>query len=120
MTEYYSYRKLKVWERAHQLTLKVYGLTENFPKEETYGLRSQIRRAAVSVPANIVEGMKRNSKAEKLRFINISQSSLSEVEYELFLSQELGFGNFEELQTDIQEIEKMLSAFYNSILNKQD
>ena len=91
-----GFRKLIVWQRAHQLSLLVYKLTEKFPKSEIYGLTSQLRRAAVSVAANIAEGYGYGSKGQTGRFLNIAQGSLSEVEYFLILSLDLSYINQEE------------------------
>lgn len=118
MSSYYSYKNLDVWKKAHQIVLTVYKRSNEFPKSEVYGLQSQIRRAAVSVPANIVEGVSRNGNLEKLRFLNIAQASLAELEYELILSQELNYGDFQDLLQDIEILKKMLSSFYGSIKAK--
>ncbi len=91
-----GFRKLIVWQRAHQLSLLVYKLTEKFPKSEIYGLTSQLRRAAVSVPANIAEGYGYGRKGQTGRFVDIAQGSLSEVEYFLILSLDLKYINQEE------------------------
>ena len=88
-----SYENLSVWQKAHSLVLEIYIITKNFPKEELYGLTSQLRRAAISVPANIAEGFGRFSVAEKIRFYNISQGSLNEVKYYLLLAKELKFAD---------------------------
>jgi four helix bundle protein len=85
------YRKLVVWQRAHSLALDLYKATASFPKEEVYGLTSQVRRASVSVAANIVEGHERRSKKELKRFLRIAQSSLAETEYYLELARDLGY-----------------------------
>ncbi|MDJ0636755.1 MAG: four helix bundle protein [Xenococcaceae cyanobacterium MO_188.B29] len=76
-----SFQDLIVWKKAHQFVLQIYGLSSNFPKSEMYGLTSQLRRAAVSIPANICEGFKKKSPADKLRFFNIAQGSLEECRY---------------------------------------
>lgn len=110
----YSYKNLKIWQRSHQVVLAIYAYSGDFPKSEQFALQSQLRRAAVSVPSNIAEGMTRRNRAEKLRFINIAQASLAEVEYQMFLSQELGYGDCGNLLIEIEEIQKMLSAFYSS------
>ena len=81
-----DFRELKVWEKSHQLALEVYSATTKFPKEELYGLTSQVRRSAVSIPANISEGCGRDSPAELLRFCRIAMGSASELEYELLLA----------------------------------
>jgi four helix bundle protein len=84
-----TFLDLVVWQRAHQFVLAVYQL--DFPKHELFGLTSQLRRAAVSVPANIAEGFKRRGKADKARFLNIAQSSLEECRYYLILASDLGY-----------------------------
>lgn len=91
-----GFRKLIVWQRSQQLTLLIYKLTENFPKSEIYGLTSQLRRASVSVPANIAEGYGYGRKGQTGRFLDIAQGSLSEVEYYLILSLDLTYINQEE------------------------
>jgi len=93
-----GFRKLIVWQRAHQLALLIYKLTENFPKGEIYGLTSQVRRAAVSVAANIAEGYGYERKGQTGRFIDIAQGSLSEVEYYLILSLDLNYINSEDYE----------------------
>lgn len=86
-----GFRKLLVWQRAHQLVLKVYKFTENFPKHEVFGLTSQLRRAIVSVPANIAEGYAAGGKGQFGRYLDIAQGSLAEVEYYLILGQDLTY-----------------------------
>ena len=86
-----SFEDLQVWQKAHQFVLAVYKATEHFPNTENYGLTSQFRRASVSIPANIAEGYKRLSKAEKLRFYNVSQASLEECRYFIILSRDLNY-----------------------------
>jgi four helix bundle protein len=93
-----GFRKLLVWKRAHQLVLLIYKFTESFPKSELFGLTSQIRRAAVSVPANIAEGYAAGGKGQFARFLNISQGSLAEVEYYLILSTDLNYVSDEQYQ----------------------
>jgi four helix bundle protein len=85
-----GFRELKVWEKAHLLTLAVYGATAQFPKEELYGLTSQLRRSAASIPCNLAEGVGRSGNAEFARFCRIAMGSASELEYELFLAKDLG------------------------------
>ena len=82
-----TFRDLHVWQKAHQLVLRIYPLTQEFPSEERYGLTQQMRRAAISVAANITEGHRRNSKPEFLKFLNIAHSSLDELKYYLILTQ---------------------------------
>jgi four helix bundle protein len=109
-----NFRELKVWHKAHQLTLDVYAATKTFPRDELYGLTSQIRRAAVSIGANIAEGAGKNSSAEFGRFLQIAQGSASELEYHLLLSGDLGYlipEICERLSQEVIEAKKMLSGF---------
>lgn len=87
-----SFQDLLVWQKAHLFVLGVYRLSGGFPKSETYGLTQQLRRAAVSVPANIAEGFRRRGKNDKARFLNIAEASLEECRYYLILAQDLGYG----------------------------
>lgn len=86
-----GFRKLLVWQRAHQLVLLIYGFTEKFPKNEMFGLTSQLRRAIVSVPANVAEGYAAAGKGQFKRYLDIAQGSLAEVEYYLILAQDLTY-----------------------------
>ena len=86
-----DFRELKVWEKAHQLTLSVYQVSHRFPKEELYGLTSQIRRASASIPANIAEGCGKCGDAELARYLQIAMGSSSELEYHLLLARDLGY-----------------------------
>lgn len=113
-----NFRKLLVWDKSHQLTLSLYKLTSNFPKEELYGLVSQMRRAASSVPSNIAEGCGRNSQAEFARFLIIALGSASELEYQILLSGDLGFIDTiksKELKSDVTEIKRMLSSLLKKV-----
>jgi four helix bundle protein len=106
-----DYKKLRVWKEAHQVTLAVYRRTRAFPPEEKYELTSPIRRAAVSVPANVAEGSGRESAADCGRFLQIAVGSLNEVEYFLILSRDLGYlgeGDQRDLLTALGEVRKML------------
>lgn len=107
-----DFRDLIVWYKGHNLTIKIYSLTKNFPKEEMYGLTSQLRRAVSSIPINISEGCGRGSNADFARFLQMSMGSASEVEYLLLLANELGYINnsIDILMSDIQEIKKMLAS----------
>ncbi len=115
-----SFKDLIVWERAHEFVLGVYKFTKAFPKEELFGLTSQLRRAAVSIPANIAEGFKRKGKADKIRFFNFSQSSLEESRYYLLLSDDLKYGQTRELNLLIEEISKLLHAYIKAIEKHSD
>lgn len=109
---------LVVWQRAHLFVLEVYKYSSDFPKQETYGLTSQLRRAAVSVPANVAEGFKRKGNAEKIRFYNIAQASLEETRYFLILSKDLNYGSNDAIQHLAEEISKLLSGLIKSISEK--
>jgi len=109
-----DYRQLKVWQRSHQVVLSVYAATKNFPKEELYGLTSQLRRAAASVPANLAEGCGRDSEAELKRFLDIAHGSAAELDYHLLLAREssyLGALQHEQIAAELSEIKRMLGAF---------
>ncbi|SRR5258708_7220687 len=113
-----SFRDLKVWEKAHVLVLECYRLTRTFPKEELFGLVSQIRRAAVSVPANIAEGCARGSNADFQRFLQMAMGSASELEYHLVLSRDLNLlknQDFEKAREQVEEVKRMLSALIRKI-----
>lgn len=110
-----SFRDLKVWAKAHQLVLLVYEATKSFPKDELYGLTSQMRRAAVSVPANIAEGYKRKGQKEKVRFYNIAQASLEELRYFNLLSNDLQYNIPEEAEKISEEVSRMLEIYISRI-----
>jgi len=112
-----TFQDLIVWQKAHGFVLSVYKFTELFPKSEIYGLTSQFRRAAISIAANIAEGFKKKGAADKVRFMNIAQSSLEECRYYLILSLDLGYGDTKELMLQIEEVSKLLTSYANSILN---
>ena len=111
-----SFQDLIVWQKAHQLVLSIYRYSDNFPKTEVYGLTLQLRRAGVSVAANIAEGFKKSSKADKKRFMNIAQSSLEECRYYLILSKDLGYSDTSSLMDQLEEVSKLLEAYCRSIL----
>jgi four helix bundle protein len=107
------FTELKVWQRSHRLALGVYRLTKRFPTEERFGLTSQLRRAVISVPANIAEGSKGRHNPEFARFLNIGEASLAETEYLLFLSRDLGYAApavTETLLVEIAELARMLHS----------
>jgi four helix bundle protein len=113
-----DYKSLKVWQKAHQIVINIYKITKLFPKEELFCLVSQIRRAAISIPANIAEGAGRGSRIDFNRFLQISFRSISELEYELMLSNELGYINkdsYKKIEASIEEVKKMLSGLIKSI-----
>jgi four helix bundle protein len=115
-----SFRDLQIWQKSMQLAIAVYGLTKEFPREEIYGLTSQIRRSAVSVPSNIAEGQGRLNLGEFRQFLGIARGSNCELQTQLEIAGALGFGNPELLRQagDLShEVGKMLYAFLDSIKN---
>jgi four helix bundle protein len=112
-----NFEQLEVWQKAHALTLEVYRLTGKFPPEEKFGLVSQMRRAAVAVPANIAEGFKRSGKPDKARFYNIAHASLEELRYYFILSQDLGLvKDTRACKVEADAIGRMLTALGRSVL----
>jgi four helix bundle protein len=115
-----DFKDLKVWVKAHELTLGIYRRTRSFPKEELYGLTSQLRRASASVGANIAEGCGRRSDGEMKRFLQIARGSASEVEYHLILCKDLellSIDEFGDLETKVLEVQRMLAAFVQRLLS---
>ena len=113
-----DFRELKVWEKAHKLALEVYKVTAGFPRDELYGLTSQIRRASTSIPANIAEGCGRSGDAELARFFRIAMGSASELEYHLLLACDLNFLNrsdYDPLGSDVTEVKRMLASFIQKL-----
>jgi len=109
-----AFRELKVWQKAHQLTLAVYKATVSFPKEELYGLTSQIRRSCESIPANVADGCGRSGGADLARFLQVARGSANELEYHLLLACDLHLLNsadYERLSKDVTEVKRMLTAF---------
>jgi four helix bundle protein len=112
------HKKLKVWQKAIDLVVKIYKVTGKFPKNEEFGITVQLRRAAVSVPSNIAEGLTRKSSKDKIHFLNIAQSSLSEIDTQLEISIRLDYFNqetYESIEKDLMEIQMMLSGLSRSI-----
>lgn len=106
-----SFRDLVVWQKAHAFVLAVYRASEEFPAAERYGVTAQLRRAAVSIPANIVEGFRRRGQSDKLRFLNIAQASADECVYFLILVNDLGFTDSTALQRDWDEVSRLLHGY---------
>ncbi len=104
-----KFEDLIVWQKAHQFVLATYRYTTGFPKSETYGLTSQLRRAAVSIAANIAEGFKRHGRADKVRMLNIAEASLDECRYYLILASDLDYGSSGELIQRLNEVGKILA-----------
>ncbi len=116
-----NYKDLKVWQKSYELCLEIYRITAKFPKEEKYGLTSQIRRAVVSIPSNIAEGYGRKTTMDYIRMLYISYGSVCKLETQILLAGDLDFIEKGELGTakkDIAEIERMLKAMIKSLENK--
>ncbi len=112
-----TFRDLMVWQKAHQFVLAAYRYSSEFPRSEVYGLASQVRRAAVSVPANIAEGFRKRGKPDKARFLNIAQGSLEESRYYLILAADLGYGSNDSMMRQIDEVGRMLDSYLKRILS---
>lgn len=113
-----DFRDLQIWNRSHRLTLEIYRLTQGFPKTETYGLVSQMRRSASSIPTNIAEGCGRNTEKDFARFLDNSMGSASELEYQLILAYDLEYiaqETFEKTISELTEIKRMLNAFIQKL-----
>ena len=116
-----SFEDLKVWKLGHELSLEIYSVTTKFPKNETYGLVSQIRRASVSIPANIVEGYYRNTTRELIQFLYHARGSCGEVIYFLVLTKDLGYiktEDYNKLRNKYNILIKQITAFINSLKRK--
>ena len=110
-----NFQDLVVWQKAHQFVLGVYRVSKNFPREEIYGLTSQFRRAAISIPTNIAEGFKKRGRADKVRFMNIAQGSLEECRYYLILSNDLRYAETTPLVGQLEEVSKLLGSYSAAI-----
>ena len=106
-----TFRDLIVWRKAHELVLGIYHYTSGFPKQETYALSIQMRRAAVSIPANISEGFRKRGRPDKVRFMNIAEGSLEESRYYLILAEDLGYGKTDKLMELLEEVSRLLNAY---------
>ena len=113
------FEDLAIWQRSHQLVLRVYKMTSTFPKAELFGLCSQMRRAAVSVPANIAEGFKRQSRPDKARVMNIAEGSLEELKYYFILANDLGYAETSAERAAADEIGKMLHAYIATVNSRR-
>jgi len=113
-----DFRDLKVWEKAYALALTTYRTTKEFPREEQFGLTSQVRRAGTSIVANIAEGCGRDGEAELARFLNIAMGSASELECHLMLARDLSFlkpDEYARLENDVTEVKRMLTSFIQKL-----
>jgi four helix bundle protein len=111
-----GFESLLVWKKAHKSVLTIYRMTDTFPDCEKFGLTSQLRRAAVSIPANIAEGYGKRSSADKARFYNIAQGSLNESRYYLRLAKDLGYAKTELITEQLNEIGRMLNSYSKKVL----
>ena len=114
-----SFEDLVVWQKAHQFVLQVYAMSETFPKAEMFGLTSQLRRAAVSIAANIAEGFKKTGRADKARFFNIAQGSIEECRYYLILVRDLKYSEPGEAVVLLEEVSRLLEAYRAAILRSE-
>lgn len=117
-----GFQGLLVWQKAHEFVLDVYRCSTGFPKHEFFGLTSQLRRAAISIPANIAEGYRRDSDLDNARFLNIAQGSLEECRYYLILAPELDYvatSHAQQIAADLDEVARLLYAYRNSVLKRQ-
>ncbi len=112
-----GFEDVDIWKKAHHFVLGVYKLTEAFPNHELYGLTSQLRRAAVSIPANFAEGFGKATRPDKLRFYSITQGSLEECRYYMILAKDLGYGDTTDLRSALDEIGRMLGSYMAKIRN---
>ena len=125
MTQYTyvkTFRDLLIWQKSMVLVTDIYTLSKSFPQDESYGLTSQIRRCAVSIPSNIAEGYGRNSNSELIRYLHIATGSLYELQTQIEISYNLNYiqkGDFETLHESSREIERMLSSFTRKLINKK-
>jgi four helix bundle protein len=110
-----SFTDLVFWQKAHQFVLEIYRFTERFPREEIFGLTAQMRRAAISVPANISEGFGKRTVAEKLRFLNIAEGSVEESKYYLILTRDLNYGDVGQLQESLFTVARLLYGYRSAI-----
>ncbi|HYX69966.1 MAG TPA: four helix bundle protein [Terriglobales bacterium] len=113
-----NFRDLQVWQKAHHLTLATYKASGSFPREEMYGLTSQVRRCSASIPANIAEGCGKRGNAEFNRFLNIATGSASELEYHFLLARDLGFlsaTEYAQLDSGVTEVKRMLASLIRRV-----
>ena len=113
-----SFRDVIVWRKAHTFTLALYQLTEKFPKHELFGLTSQLRPASASVPSNFVEGFRKRTAPDKLRYYNNAQASADECLCQLILAHDLGYVDTTRLQSDLEEISRLLQGYINGIKSR--
>ncbi len=111
----HSFRDVLVWQKAHAFALAVYHCTDAFPRHELYGLTGQLRRAAASIPSNFIEGFRKRTKPDKLRFYNTAQGSADEGLYQLILAHDLGYADTVPLQASLEEVSRLLQGYINGL-----
>jgi len=114
-----TFKDLIVWKKAHQWVLEIYRFTDSFPAREQFGLTSQLRRAAISIPANIAEGFKRRGNPDKARFYNIAQGSIEECRYYSILAKDLGYGDTKMLAENLEEVSRLLEVYMRRVASSQ-
>ena len=117
-----DYKKINAWTRSHRFVLGVYTLTEKFPSDEKFGIISQLRRAALSIPTNIAEGCGRSTERELVRFMDIASGSASEVDYLLYMAMELKYidqNKYDRANNELTEIRKMISGYIKTVRNSK-
>ena len=110
-----SFREVVVWQKAHAFTLAIYALTNASPSHESFGLISQLRRAAASIPANFVEGFRKRTVPDKVRFYNMAEASADECLYHLILAHDLNYADTTALQADLEEVSRILQGYINGM-----
>ncbi|MBT5901529.1 MAG: four helix bundle protein [Opitutaceae bacterium] len=110
-----SFREVVVWQKAHAFTLAIYALTNALPSHESFGLISQLRRAAASIPANFVEGFRKRTVPDKVRFYNMAEASADECLYHLILAHDLNYADTTALQADLEEVSRILQGYINGM-----
>jgi four helix bundle protein len=110
-----SFRDVVAWQKAHAFALAIYRCTEGFPKHELFALTSQLRRAAASIPSNFVEGFRKRTTPDKVRFYNIAQGSADECLYQLILAHDLSYTDTTSLQADLEEVARLLQGYINGL-----
>lgn len=111
-----TFRDLIVWRKGHEFVLTIYRFTATFPRTETYGLSIQMRRAAISIAANMAEGFRKRGKPDKARFMNTAEGSIEESRYYLILAQDLGYGETQPLMESLEEVSRLLNSYTQAIL----
>ena len=115
-----DFTELIAWQKAHQFVLEIYSITSRFPREELFGITSQIRRAAVSIAANIAEGYSKKGRKDKARFFNIAQGSLSECKYYLILIRDLKYSSDKTIAPRLDEVSRLLNSYRRAVIKNEE